>query len=507
MKKPYGLVINQDGDGFLRSVGQNLEKTTVQALRDFAWQYRDSNVTDFFICVCNATASYPSKIWTSVLDKYYQTEEAGEPVDYKDHDVIKGAHHIFETLGVDNIRIWHEEFRKMGIKPWISFRMNDAHDHMLDRSFLLTEMYHKHPEFYRVQHAHGFEYFDRIWDFAHPEIRTFYLDFVSEALERYDTDGVEFDFLREPLCFSIGGEYEGIDIMTQFMRDLKARVDASAKARGHAIQVAFRCPQTPELCMDFGFDVATYAKEHLIDVVIPCGRCATNDNELPIRLWCSVMHPYGVSVWGGVENSQRPNLVAKGPQTLESVSGIVSAMMYQGAEKAYVYNFFRGIFPQMKPAAEQDGSDGYWNRIATVGDYDKMMQCPRRVMVTFRDFLPLGYPDSNKLPITLKKAGKFTLRFSLGEVPATSSVYIRFSMSNGDLSSDDLKVWISGRDCTFVKTMACEDVRYTAETLYCFQCNAPIQQGIAIAEIRLTKDCETVCDFAEIVIVPADFRA
>ena len=48
-------------------------------------------------------------------------------VDYTENVVCKGAHHVFEVLGVDHIEEQIKSFRAIGINPWLTFRMNDIH--------------------------------------------------------------------------------------------------------------------------------------------------------------------------------------------------------------------------------------------------------------------------------------------------------------------------------------------------------------------------------------------
>ena len=41
------------------------------------------------------------------------------------------------------------------------------------------------------------------------EVRDYYKALIVESLDRYDIDGLELDFMREPYLFSAGKETEG----------------------------------------------------------------------------------------------------------------------------------------------------------------------------------------------------------------------------------------------------------------------------------------------------------
>ncbi len=76
-------------------------------------------------------------------------------------------------------------------------------------------------------------YFARALDYAHPEVRDHYRALIVETLERYDVDGLELDFMREPYLFSAGKEPEGRLLLTAWLREIRGLVDTATKRRGH----------------------------------------------------------------------------------------------------------------------------------------------------------------------------------------------------------------------------------------------------------------------------------
>ncbi len=75
-----------------------------------------------------------------------------------------------------------------------------------------------------------------------------------ETLDRYDIDGLELDFMREPYLFSAGKEAEGAPILTAWLREIRKLVDDAAAKRGHPIRLGVRVPSRPEVASAMGLD-------------------------------------------------------------------------------------------------------------------------------------------------------------------------------------------------------------------------------------------------------------
>ena len=108
-----GIIHNQDADSLLYATGKAGCTLTAEELNNFASQFKGTHLTDVMLQVLNSCASYPSKVITDLVQKYHQKVENGRAVDYTDIPWTKGAHHIFETLGVDHIAIEIKTFREM----------------------------------------------------------------------------------------------------------------------------------------------------------------------------------------------------------------------------------------------------------------------------------------------------------------------------------------------------------------------------------------------------------
>ena len=342
-----GIIINHDNISFQSSVSK-IENYTYENVVETVKQFEGTHITDYFICVNANTATFPSPSWTDYIelyDRYYGTEEWDK---LTDPGTLTGANYLYNELYADYIGIWHEVLREVNINPWLSFRMNDVHDMettVLDPdkiSINLSDFFYNHPEYRRVQHHDYVGYMDYAADYTYPEVREHYLSLINDALNRYDTYGIELDFQREMYLFHIGGEYNGLAIMNQFMRDVDDLVAIYEEKYGHEIKIATRVGSDPLTCADFGLDVPTWAAEGTVDMVIAASRWENNDGDIPVQLWCSILHPFGVEVAMSIEMTNFRTWAGgnSGGDTIELVAGLASNAFSQGADKVYIYNYY-----------------------------------------------------------------------------------------------------------------------------------------------------------------------
>ncbi len=472
--KINGIMMNNDADGTLHSVGKNPEDVTVQDMIDLAMQYEGSQVTDMMLCVCNEIATYPSLVWTSYVDKYYQKEEAGVEVDWSTSDAPRGAQHLWETLSLDYIGLWCELFREIGINPWISYRMNDAHERNVGVSWLMSDFFHENPQFYRVKHHDYVSYMDKIYDYTHPEVRDHYLALINESLSRYDCYGIDLDFQREAFLWYIGGEYNGLDILNQFMRDVEDVVAIYEEKYGHEIKIAVRVPSDPMTCYELGMDVVAWAAEGIVDHVTVGGRFETTDTDIPIRLWDSLLEPHGVTLAASIDTAyiRHDTSTSTTGLTLDMLAGIAANAYSQGADKIYYYNYNTTI-SEAGPVTDEDkvsitrdghlqkyygleGNTGKWLVWNTLGSYEKVLEMNRRSIPTFNDTrAPWQTNYKNQIvPCRINPDTVYTFRIPVGDIVAGSKVTFYISGST-EAYLNPPTVFVNSEPCKFLGVGDC----------------------------------------------------
>jgi hypothetical protein len=140
--------------------------------------------------------------------------------------------------GGDMVKVFIETCRNVGLTPFISLRLNDAH-HLQNAgmknngSIWVSRFYEEHPEF-RI----GTEIKSRgehVQNWAIPEVRAHKLAFIQELCEQYDIDGLELDFMRYPRYFQLEKttSKQRTEIMCEFVSEVRKILNISAKPRQH----------------------------------------------------------------------------------------------------------------------------------------------------------------------------------------------------------------------------------------------------------------------------------
>lgn len=162
-----------------------------------------------------------------------------------------------------------------GMEVFASLRMNDIHE-SLSSLFggLVTPLKKEHPEYcigeakeYPTNSIMRFGW--SAFDYARPEVRDYFLDFIARIVGRYDWDGFEMDFCRHPIFFKPEGVREGIPIMTEFVGKVRETLDAIGRERGRPLLLAAHVTDSPGACLRAGMDVTEWVNRDYLDVLIP----------------------------------------------------------------------------------------------------------------------------------------------------------------------------------------------------------------------------------------------
>jgi len=366
------------------------------------------------VLMCNTNArrtNYRSKVWEAFWDGYAPSGPDDQPflmaippAQRKTYRKFVGNMLEVHKQGVDYPARVIQRCRHHGISPWISLRMNDVHyNDNLNHPFH-SALWRK-PELLRQGHP---GYFACALDYAHAEVRDHYRALIVETLQRYDLDGLELDFLREPYLFSAGKEQEGRRILTDWLRGIRALADDAAKRCGHAVKLGVRVPSCPDTALGLGLDAPTWAKEGLVDLVVAAPRWTTLEFAMPLDKWRQLLGDR-VILAGGLEVLYRPN--PSTPQRLvtrEEAAGAAVAVLCGGADVVYLFNYFQHNTPKWSVPE-------YQRTLKSLSSLDALLKLPRRHAVTFRDVTIPGETYRSPLP-----ASGTQLSFTLPLGPAPS---------------------------------------------------------------------------------------
>jgi hypothetical protein len=415
-----GLALNID-DGYF--FGSRTEKEmTMDGLMPLVDQYAGTQISHLFFNPNAQRTGYRSKVWDAIWDTGNQKVIATVATGEGPGKWLRNAQ-LLDERGLNPYTVWLGRCREKGISGWLSMRMNDIHDVHEPTSFLHGTFWVKHPEFWRVPGSNTGSWTDRALDYGRPEVREHHMKLIREFLDMYDLDGLELDWMRFGYHFKPGQEQEGADLLTEFMREVRRLANQASTRRGHPVKVGARVPANPLAARGLGMDGVRWAKEGLVDMLVPTPFWVTADFDLPIDLWRELLGPAAkkLTLAAGSEIHLRPYWSDQSRiNDLESVRGFSAAMLDRGADMVYLFNY-------MVP--EQFGED-YPRLLREVGRLETVLDKPRRHVVTFTDTWPPGVPTAQLLPKDMNpKKEPVQFRLYTGPMPVRGTAVIRAGLA------------------------------------------------------------------------------
>lgn len=121
--------------------------------------------------------------------------------------------------------------------------------------------------------------FINAWNYAVPEFRAFMTSLVREVAENYDFDGIQLDFSRHVPYLPPGQEWFLRDNLTDMVRKVRLVTLEVEQKRGRPLLLAAKVPRNLEGCRIDGFDVETWARQNLVDILVLGTRSVDVDVE------------------------------------------------------------------------------------------------------------------------------------------------------------------------------------------------------------------------------------
>ncbi|MCW5559236.1 MAG: hypothetical protein KIT22_15575 [Verrucomicrobiae bacterium] len=404
-----GIILNEDNSHFFTS--RTAEAMTLEGLHAFLDQYADTKVTHLFLCPNSMKASFKSVTREAIWELGDQKMPEGAGKRWMDNA------RVLHERGLDPYAIWIARARAKGLSPWLSMRMNDVHDVSDPSSYMHSSFWVKHPEFWRVPKDTSGGWTARALDYGRPEVRAHAMDFVKELLERYDPDGIELDWMRFGWHFREGEEAAGAELLTRFMREVRDLARTWSAKRGRVIQVAARLPAHPDAAQGLGMDGVRWAREGLVDLLVPCPFWTSSDFDIPVELWRERLgvKGAGVKLAPGLEfNSRAWPGDAPVANDLASTRRFAASAWHRGADRIYLFNYMDS---ETIPVSAHD----YRILLEQGLGRDVVFHQPRRHLQCFHDTVPAGFPNGVALPAEGPEAS-FTLHIG----PKPSAGTLRF---------------------------------------------------------------------------------
>jgi len=246
-----GIILDRDGMSYVWMWGTEDVDCILQQIEQF--QYDNVEALNWCIGTTFAT-NFPHPMSTGFTG---YAPLCGRLGDHRYDRVEKG----FRTRGIDILQLLVDRCHEFGVKVYVSQRTSEGGG---------TEQSRAHPEwFLKTGAARGWSP-----NWALPEVRGFFRDFMLYIAETYDIDGLTIDFSRCRYNFEAGQEKP--EYMTAYLKDLRIGLDRIGSQRNKrlSLNATFTCGtwydgRPPEAQ---GFDPTTWVREKLIDCIMPEGR-------------------------------------------------------------------------------------------------------------------------------------------------------------------------------------------------------------------------------------------
>ncbi len=436
---PGGIALNEDNSHFFFTrAGRKLDAAAVDAWVD---QYAGTQVRELIMSVNSMRTSYASKVWDPIWRGYDPNGGDDQPLlaslKPEARKSARGWIHtawLLHHKGIDVYARWIARARKLGLSPWLSTRMNDVHNADDEHAYLHSEFWRENPQLRRVPYRKA-SWTDKALDFGREQVREHHMLLIRELAERYDFDGLELDWMRFGFHFRPGHEAEGGEAVTAFTRQVRALLRQWEKRRGHKILLGARVPSRPNTAVGLGLDGVRWAREGLVDMLVPCPFWATIEFDIPVEDWRRQLCGAPGVLAPGLEVLVRPYPGYRTPimNSLETVRGAASAMLDRGADRVYLFNF-------MDSDTSQSDIENYATMLREAGQLASMAGKPRRHILTYSDTWAPGEPVAgNGLPADAAPGRWRQFRLAAGPRPQPGKAVVALGIEKA--SPDQLRQW------------------------------------------------------------------
>jgi len=225
----------------------------------FDWVPHDPKAEDLHkevdLLAANGVDIYTQDVFTGQVC-LYRSKHCSTPMS---HNSPK-AQRLMEA-GVEPVQVFADRCHHNGMKFIPSMRMNDRHHRGL-YEHMMSDFVRDNKRWWLREYAGGLDY-------SYPQVREWMLNIVEELVQRFDVDGVEFDYIRYFYLFPTNESLRKQPILTEFMGKAREILDKEGKKKGRKLLLGAWTPQTIEECHNIGLDVPTWIREGLLDYICP----------------------------------------------------------------------------------------------------------------------------------------------------------------------------------------------------------------------------------------------
>lgn len=422
----HRLIYNCDGTDLLGNHMFHQLPLSLADVNAYVDAYANKQVTTFMICSGSDFPYYRSKFGRVFCDDQNGTLDCGcDMANYRYYKSYYQNHLNLEKEGTDIIDASLRRAKKDGLETFITYRMNDLHfnDTTLHCPIVYTDFWIKHPEYW-INENIGWHSTGAL-DFAHQEVREQKLNMITEQLEKYGDllDGYDLDFMRFPVFFKSTEGIQNAHLMTEFVKEVKTKVDELSVKRGKKVLLSARVSADLKYCLRIGLDVNEWVRQGLIDFVT-CSIFFTGNPSMPVAKFKEELGNPDIPIYAAIENG---GYKPREPYSNGMFRGMASHLLAQGMDGIYLFNYFLSedtFKPDRKINLEEGGQTCRVimpDLLNELGTLETLRNRNKIYCLDDGGSVAYGYEPDTPLPLTLSPGGNASASVFVGDDPQKDS--------------------------------------------------------------------------------------
>ena len=465
--QPGKLRILLNSDGGDAALMAHEPPITPEQLNRAVNEIEGTQVDVFIECIqwSDEQMLYPTK----VTEVYAKPISEDHKTDFKNNPGMRRwAQNVDGLLedGKDPLEIWARRSHEAGMQFWPSLRMNDIHKDWVERWPSLRSQWERERPHIRLGREVPDRYLSRVarpgkpshgesWamNYALEEVRNRKLAIIEEVCTNYDIDGFDLDFLSHPYYFKGGEEAAGMPLMTEFVRQVRSRMNQIGEQKGKKLTLLVRVPPSIDMCEEIGFDVKTWIREELVDILSPATR-GYLDMSSDWASFVVLAKGTKVEISGGLSDLYVRDYTGKktGRASIEMMRAAAAAAWQEGVSSIHLFNYDAHASGKGKPGTLFSPSE--LQALREIGDPEKIGRKDKHYYVT-RDMggRTAEAGGEMQLPTEITESNQTKeLSFTVGDdVEAAQkdgvleSASLLLALEGYDRWDDDLRVELNGQ--------------------------------------------------------------
>ncbi|NCO39362.1 MAG: hypothetical protein COY42_24785 [Armatimonadetes bacterium CG_4_10_14_0_8_um_filter_66_14] len=171
-----------------------------------------------------------------------------------------------------------------------------------------------------------------LWNLSVAEVREFKVAVLRELAERYDFDGFQLDFARHVPVLPVGRQWELREHVTELTRLVRRMLLEVAAKRGRPLLLAAKVPRNFTNCRADGFDVETWVREGLVDLLT----LGSRSFDVDVAAFRETLGP-GVKLYPCIDDHHASDGYRNPPA--EVFRGVATNWWQQGADGIVTFNW------------------------------------------------------------------------------------------------------------------------------------------------------------------------